>query len=68
MITKERARTAILWVDGLGLAAYLYWLSRQGGRIFHHSDGIFYLLPCLPLIFVLVFLLHPTRPAEPGDD
>ncbi len=62
------ARRAILWVDGLGLAAYFFWLSRQGGKIFYHTDGVFYLLPCLPLIFIFAYVLRgPPHPDDKED-
>jgi hypothetical protein len=62
------ARRWILAVDGFGLTAYLYWLARQGGRVFYHTDGVFYLLPCVPLIFVVLYVLNGPRSNEDRED
>jgi hypothetical protein len=65
---QHHARRAILLVDGIGLAAYCYWLATRGERTFYHTEGVFYLLPCVPLIFVFIYVLHgPKRPDEEND-
>ena len=68
MILHHTARRAILLIDGFGLLAYGYWLATHGRRIFYHTDGILLLFPCIPLIFIFIYVLHgPARPDEEND-
>lgn len=69
MSLRSRARKLILLVDGFGLVLYCYWLATRGERVFYHSEGVFYLLPCIPLIFVFAYVWrdHVPPPEEKED-
>lgn len=51
----------VLAVNTLGLLGYLVWLAVRDEKIFYAQDGILYLLPCIPFIFVFAFVVNARR-------
>jgi hypothetical protein len=54
----------VLVVNTAGFLGYLIWLAVRDDRIFYAQDGVVYLLPCLPFIFVYAYLVHAKRRAR----
>ena len=59
---------AVLVVNSAGFLAYLAWLTLREEKIFYAQDGVFYLLPCIPFIFVYAFLAHARRRDREGAE
>lgn len=54
----------VWWVNTIGFVGYLTWLAVRDDRIFYAQDGVLYLLPCIPFIFVYAYLAHAKRRAR----
>ena len=54
----------VLLINALGFLGYLVWLAVRNDKIFYAQDGILYLLPCVPFIFVFAYLGHAKRRAR----
>jgi hypothetical protein len=68
MNAAARLRVALMALNALGLALYLYWLATRSERLFYHADGVLYLLPCLPFVFVFVYLRPRPDPNPDRED
>jgi hypothetical protein len=54
----------VLAINSLGFLGYLTWLAVRDDRIFYAQDGVLYLLPCIPFIFIFAYLVHAKRRAR----
>ena len=54
----------VLAINTLGFLGYLTWLAVRDDRIFYAQDGVLYLLPCIPFIFIFAYLVHARRRAR----
>lgn len=54
----------VLAINTLGFLGYLGWLAVRDDKIFYAQDGVLYLLPCIPFIFVFAYLVHARRRAR----
>ena len=54
----------VLAVNTAGFAAYLGWLAWRDDRILYAQDGILYVLPCVPFLFVFAYVVHARRRAR----
>jgi hypothetical protein len=63
-------RRLILALNTAGLLVFLGWLVFSRERILYTQDGVLYVLPVLPIVFVYMFLLRrpPALEDEHDDD
>ncbi|MBP7828745.1 MAG: hypothetical protein KA248_02380 [Kiritimatiellae bacterium] len=61
MSSRSKLERLILAVNTLGLTVYLFWLAFGGRRIMRTQDGVLYLLPVMPMLFVYAFLLQRRK-------
>ena len=54
----------VLAINTLGFLGYLGWQAMRDDKIFYVQDGVLYLLPCIPFIFVFAYLVHARRRAR----
>ena len=54
----------VLAINTLGFLGYLGWQAMRDDKIFYAQDGVLYLLPCIPFIFVFAYLVHARRRAR----
>ena len=54
----------VLAVNAAGFLGYLAWLALREDRILYAQDGILYVLPCVPFLFVFAFFAHAHRRAR----
>lgn len=59
-------KRVILLLNSAGLLAYLFWLVFKAGQIFYTQEGVLYLLPVLPFVFVYALALAPRE--APGEE
>jgi hypothetical protein len=59
-------RRLILALNTAGLLVFLGWLVFSRERILYTQDGVLYVLPVLPIVFVYMFLLR--RPPDLEDE
>ena len=58
----------VLLLNTAGLLVYLTWLALFSGQVLYTQDGVLYVLPCLPFVFVYVSVLAPqARDDEEGN-
>ena len=54
----------VLAINTVGLLGYLSWLALRDEKIFYAQDGVLFLLPCVPFLFVYAYLAHARRRAR----
>lgn len=54
----------VLIINSVGLLGYLGWLALRDEKIFYAQDGVLFLLPCVPFLFVFAYLGHARRRAR----
>jgi hypothetical protein len=54
----------VLFINSLGFLGYLGWLALRDDKIFYAQEGVFYLLPCVPFLFIFAYFGHAKRRAR----
>lgn len=54
----------VLAVNAAGFLGYLAWLALREDRILYAQDGILYVLPCVPFLFIFAYFVHAHRRAR----
>lgn len=57
----------VIGINSLGLLGFIVWLMLSKERILYTQDGVVYMLPIVPFIFVYLFVFR-TAPAEEDTD
>lgn len=71
MTASLRLLNVVLVVNCAGFFGYLAWLAVRDDRILYAQDGILYVLPCVPFLFVFACISHArrrARDAEAGEE
>lgn len=61
-------RLALVVLNCIGLALYVYWLGTREDLILYSTDGVLYLLPCVPFLFVLIAAWHVGHEEDAADE
>lgn len=64
MTRRSTLERLVLVINSVGLGLYLVWLVFRAHKIFYTQDGVLYLLPCLPFIFVYLFIFGKRNPSD----
>lgn len=66
-VTPTLLRVVAL-VNSAGFLSYLAWLVLRDDKILHAQDGILYVLPCVPFLFVFACLVQARRDARDAEE
>jgi hypothetical protein len=58
----------LLVLNTVGLLVYLFWLVFKAGTFMYTQEGVLYLLPCLPFLFVYFSVFQQRRAADEEDE
>ena len=64
MKAERMLLTAVLAVNTLGLLAFMVWLALGRQRILYTQEGVLYILPTVPFIFVYIFIYRRSQPDD----
>ena len=67
-MTVDALRKWVLALNTAGALLFLGWLVFSRERILYTQNGVIYVLPALPFVFIFMFLMRRPPPAEDHDD